>query len=378
MEYVQERVTTLHDFDGAAPAAPTDRAAVVVPMTEREHAGLAAERVLSALETVDPERVVVPLRAAADRVGDVSAWLAGFDLRMELLWCDGPRLERLLSAAGLDGARGKGRDVWLGLGVAAESDYVVVHDADATTYDETHVPRLLFPLANGAAFSKGYYARVENDRLYGRLFRLFYRPTVEALTREGDADVLGYLEAFRYALAGEFAATAALARGMRVQRDWGLEVGTLGEAFRLVGADGTAQVDLGVHEHDHRSVSGPSGLSDMSEQVGAALLRAVEENGGDPDYGSLRGRYRTAAERQVDGYELDAAFNDLEYDRDDELQQVDTYADAVAPPGEDTRLPPWRTAAVTPEEAAEAAAADLVEATAHAVDTAPTDRRGRE
>jgi len=38
MEYVQERIATLHDFDGTVPAAPTDRAAVVVPLTERDHA----------------------------------------------------------------------------------------------------------------------------------------------------------------------------------------------------------------------------------------------------------------------------------------------------------------------------------------------------
>jgi len=62
MEYVQEGVTTLHDFGDATPTAPTDSATVVVPMTEREHAGLAAERVLSALETVSPERVLVALR----------------------------------------------------------------------------------------------------------------------------------------------------------------------------------------------------------------------------------------------------------------------------------------------------------------------------
>ena len=36
-----------------------DRATVVVPMTEREYAGLAAERVLSELERVDPGRVVL-------------------------------------------------------------------------------------------------------------------------------------------------------------------------------------------------------------------------------------------------------------------------------------------------------------------------------
>ncbi|WP_178916232.1 glycosyl transferase family 2 [Natronomonas gomsonensis] len=370
MEYVQERVTTLHDFGDAAPEAPTDDAAVVVPMTEREHAGLAAERVLSALETVAPERVVVPLRASEERVGSVASWLEGFDLPLELLWCDGPELGALLSASGLNGTRGKGRDVWLALGVAGDSDYVVVHDADAKNYDAFHVPKLLFPLAHGHEFSKGYYARVENDRLYGRLFRLFYRPLVEALDADTDAAVVEYLDSFRYALAGEFATTGALAREMRVQRGWGLEVGTLGEAFRLVGSAGSAQVDLGVHEHDHRAVSGPSGLSDMSEQVAAALLRAVEDNGGTPEYETLPARYRRAAERLVDAYSLDSAFNDLEYDRSGEREQVETYADAIASPPEDTRLPAWQEAAITPAEVAEAAAADL-DGAVESVDAVP-------
>ena len=368
MEYVQERVPTLHDFGGAAPDAPTDRAAVVVPMTECEQPGLAAERVLSTLETVDPDRVVVPLSASSDRVGDVFEWLTDFDLPLELLWCDGPRLDRLLADAGLNGDVGKGRDVWLGVGLAAESDYVVVHDADATTYDARQVPKLLYPLAHGHDYAKGYYARVEDDRLYGRLFRLFYRPLVAALAEDSEAVVVEFLEAFRYALAGEFAMTAPLARGMRFQRDWGLEVGTLGETFRLRGAEAAAQVDLGIHAHDHRSVSGPSGLSEMADQVGDALFRAITENGGDLEYGTLRSRYRAAVERAVDRYALDAAFNGLRYDRDDELAQAETYAAAIGPPGEDTRLPPWRRAAVTTAEVAEAAAADLVEATAQPVE----------
>jgi glucosyl-3-phosphoglycerate synthase len=359
MEYVQEDITTLHDFGNASPAAPTAEAAVVVPMTEREHAGLAAERVLSALETVNPERVIVPLRSPSDRVEAVVEWLSEFDLPLEVLWCDGPCLGSLLSSNGLNGTRGKGRDIWLALGIAAKSEYVVVHDADTKTYDENHVPKLLFPLAHGMAFSKGYYARVENDRLYGRLFRLLYRPMVEALSRENDAAVIDFLGSFRYALAGEFAVTGRMARKLRIQRGWGLEVGTLGETFRLVGSEGTAQVDLGVHEHDHRSVSGPSGLSEMSQEVTAALFRAVEENGVDPVYETLERRYRATAERLVGAYALDSAFNGLEYDRGGEREQIETYADAIEPPGSDTRLPAWEAAPVTPSAIADAVRKDL-------------------
>jgi len=373
MEYVQERVTTLHALTDHRPDAPTGRAAVVVPMTEREYGTLAAERVLSALEAVDPAKVIVPLRAPSDRVGPFARWLDGFDLDVETLWCGGPRLTDLLADRGLDGDRGKGRDVWLALGRALEEEYVVVHDADTKTYSPAFVNRLLFPVANGHSFSKGYYARVEDGALYGRLFRLFFRPLVRALadaTETREAGVIEYLDAFRYALAGEFAATTDLVSKLRVQRGWGLEVGTLGEAYAHAGFEGSAQVDLGRYEHDHRSVDGPTGLADMSRAVGAATLRAVEDGGVAVDYGGLADRYREAAEAMIGGYETDAAFNGLDYDRDGERSQAATYADALGEPGPDTRLPAWRDAPITPAEVAEAARADLAAATGDGGSTA--------
>jgi len=362
MEYVQERVTTLHALTDHRPDAPTDRAAVVVPMTEREYGTLAADRVLSTLETVDPARVIVPLRAPPERAGPFADWLDGFDLDIETLWCDGPRLADLLAAHGLDGNRGKGRDVWLALGRALDEEFVVVHDADTTTYSPAFVRRLLFPLGEGFAFSKGYYARVEDGSLYGRLFRLFFRPLIRALADAvpgREPDVLSYLGAFRYALAGEFAATSDLVSRLRVQRGWGLEVGTLGEAFAHAGFDGSAQVDLGRYEHDHRSVSGPTGLADMSRAVGAATLRAVEDAGVDVEYDGLAARYRDAAATLINGYAADAAFNGLDYDGDDERAQVETYAEALAEPGPDTRLPAWRNAPVDPDEIRTVARDDL-------------------
>jgi glucosyl-3-phosphoglycerate synthase len=372
MDYTQERVATLHDYGGADPDAPTGRAAAVVPMTAREYAGLAPERVFSELERVDPAEVVVPLRAPAEQVPDFREWLDQFDLSLTLLWCDGTGVADLLDDAGLAGERGKGRDVWLALGVAAAAnDYVVVHDADTTTYEARDVRKLLFPLANGFDVSKGYYARVENDRLYGRLFRLFYEPLVAALGEQADHDILDFLGAFRYALAGECAVSSDVARGLRVQRRWGLEVGTLGEAYRLAGADGAAQVDLGRYEHDHRAVSGPTGLSEMSEGVGSALFRAVEDAGLDPDYDALVEDYLEQADRLVRAYGTDAAFNDFDYDAEDERDQTGTYADAIAPPGRDTRLPAWNDAPIEPADVAAAAAADVDAVAAEAASDEP-------
>ena len=367
MEYVQERVTTLHKLRASTPQAPTDRAAVVVPMTEREYGSPAAEGVLSELEAVDPARVVVPIRATAEEVEPFREWLEEFDLSLTVLWCTGPRVAELLAEAGLNGSAGKGRDVWLALGQVLDADYVVCHDADTKTYDRSYIDRLVFPLANGHRFTKGYYARVENDQLYGRLFRLFYAPLVRALQDETpDAEILQYLDAFRYALAGEFAATGELVATMRLQRSWGLEVGTLGEAFAEAGFEGTAQVDLGAYEHDHRGVRGPAGLSAMSDAVGDAICRVVADHGVNPDYATLGDRYQRVAERFCQQYAADAAYNGLRYDEDDERDQIATYADTVGPPEADSRLPAWNNAPISPEAVAEAAAADLQRVTEEA------------
>ncbi|WP_436347949.1 glycosyl transferase family 2 [Natronorubrum sp. FCH18a] len=368
MEYVQERIATLHAFGGTngdsggtlardAAAAVADTT-VVVPMTAREHENPAAERVLSELETLEPApaAVVVPVRADAAEIDPFRRWLESFALPIQVCWCNAPEVETLLADAGLANGFGKGRDVWLALGPAAEAgEYVVVHDADARSYEAAHVRRLLAPLTMTFDFSKGYYARVEDGRLYGRLFRLFYAPLIRTLAADNDAPVVDYLEAFRYALAGEFAATADLARRLRAPRAWGLEVGTLGDAFDYAGFDGSAQVDLGRHEHDHRAVAGETGLEGMSREVAAELLRVVEERGVEPDYETLQERYLSAGDRLIEQYDADAAFNGLAYDPASERDQLARYAKSIAPPGADRRLPRWVDAPFEPSAVLEAA-----------------------
>ncbi|PSP76264.1 glycosyl transferase family 2 [Halobacteriales archaeon QS_3_64_16] len=391
MDFAQDRVTTLHALaePDRIPNAPTARTTVLVPMAAAD-AGPGSDRVFSALETLDIERVVVALRAPADRVPSIEKRLASRSIPIELLWCNGPRIEGLLRAQDLDGPSGKGRDVWLGLGLAAESQYVAIHDADTASYTEAYVPRLVAPLGtgsersersengdvneddgeggnenrnergtNGYRFTKGYYARIEGDRLYGRLCRLLYAPLVRTLAESHDASILPYLEAFRYGLAGECAMTGDLAREVRCRRGWGLEVGLLGEVFGVAGSEWVAQVDLGAHDHEHRSVDGVAGLSAMAESVADALLQTVEDRGVQPAYASLPERYREQAMAFVDSYHADAAFNGLAYDATGERRQVRAYADAITPPETDDRLPAWEDAPIAAESVRAAARADL-------------------
>lgn len=362
MEYVQERIPTLHAFEGAVPDVPLDDVGIIVPLSGRDCGSLAAEQVFDALEGLDPAAVIVPVHAAPERIGRLTAWIEAFSLPSTVLWCNAPSVGAVLAEAGLPAEGGKGRDVWLGFGLAIEEadiSSLVIHDADARTFSTDVVRRLVWPLTAGFEATKGYYARVENGRLYGRLFRLFYRPLVRAIADRHPAPITRYLEAFRYALAGEMALPVTTARRCRPHPGWGFEVGMLGEYYDLVGPSSIAQVDLGIHEHEHRSVSGPSGLSSMAEAVGAALFRVLEGHEVSVAHPSLREAYRETAVTMLRGYEADARFNGLTYDRSAERAQVDAYAEAIGPPGADPRLPSWASTSLAAERVQTASAAAL-------------------
>lgn len=359
MDFTQERVATLHDYGDAAPAIPAKRIALVVPMTERDAGSLAADHLFTSLSTLPLSSVVVPISAPRARIQPIVDWLDEYDAPVEPVWCDGPAVESLLQESGLDGEAGKGRDVWLGIGLTGDADIVAFHDADVTTNSARDLRKLLAPLDGDVAFAKAYYARVENGRLYGRLFRLLYEPLVATLEREHDDPLISYLGAFRYALAGEFAMTADLARGMRLPRRWGLEVGTLGQAYAAVGFAGTVQVDLGRYEHDHRAVSGPTGLSTMAKGVARTLLRVVEDGGVDPEYETLPDRYEDVADRFVRQYRADARFNGMDFDEAAEREQVRAYSSAISAPNPDDGLPAWSETDLEPSALRAAVRDDL-------------------
>lgn len=360
VEFVQERVTTLHAFGDAPATADLADVAVVVPMVGRDQAD--GMRVLESLAERSPARIVVPYRAPRGQAPAVADALREVDAPVVPLWCDAPALDRRLDAAGIgssdetgerppDHEGRKGHDVWLGLGVAAAAaDRVAVRDADARI--DGGVERLVAGLDVGHTFAKAYYARVE-DRLYGRLCRLLYEPLVGAIG--ADEPLVACLDGFRYGLSGEVAMTADLARSVRVEPGFGLEVGMLGEVHRVAGGDGLVQVDCGRHRHTHRSVTGDGGLEHIARPVATALLRCLDDRGIEYAVPALRDRYRDRALELVDAYAADAAFNGLDHDRDGERDQVARYADACASPGPDRRRPPWTAADCSPDAVRRAA-----------------------
>lgn len=359
MDFVQGAVTTLHALDGR-PSPSVDRPfAAIVPMTEREFERASAEAVVRAALDAGATRVVVPIRVPAATANAMAAWLARIDPAVEVIWCNAPTVRSLVTDLDVV-PRGKGGDVWLALGPATRDvDHVCLFDADVADVDASSFERLVGPLSGEAAFAKAYYARVEDDRLYGRLFRLLYRPLVRAMLERTADPFLRYLDDFRYALAGEFAVDAEVARAWSVPVGMGLEVATLGQAYATAGPRRSVQVDLGLHRHDHRAVTGAGGLVEIAPPVVAALERIVDRRADSAVSFPSPDDYHAEASAMLDRYRRDARFNGLTYDREAERRQVDRYAAAVADPERTPWLPPWSDASLDPMTVLDASEAAL-------------------
>ena len=96
-----------------------------------------------------------------------------------VIWNDGPRMKALdkeLNKKGLaPGEPGKGKNVWYCMGYVLARDEarsIALHDCDILTYDRELLARLVYPVANplfNYEFCKGYYPRVGNNKLNGRV-----------------------------------------------------------------------------------------------------------------------------------------------------------------------------------------------------------------
>ena len=175
-----------------------------------------------------------------------------------VLWNDGARLKAVdtdLQQEGLAPKElGKGRNVWYCIGytlACGQSDVVGLHDCDILTYDRSMLARLLYPVSHpdfSYQFCKGYYARIGNNKLNGRVNRLLVTPLLMALRKVvGPLDYIHYLRDFRYPLAGEFAMQTSILKDMRIPSDWGLEIGVLSEAYRNLNPRAVCQVEIAYH-----------------------------------------------------------------------------------------------------------------------------------
>jgi len=202
----------------------------------------------------------------------------------------------------------------------------------------------IYPVANpnlSYKFCKGYYARIANNTLNGRVCRLLVTPLLRALKKIcGANEYLDFMDSFRYPLAGEFSLARDVIEDIRIPSDWGLEMGTLSEMHRNYATNQICQVDVAeIYDHKHQDLSlddKTKGLSKMSCDIAKSLFRKMATQGEvftQERIRTLKATYYRIAFDLVDSYHSDAAINGLSYDMHKEGDAIELFAENIMQAG---------------------------------------------
>ena len=269
-----------------------------------------------------------------------------------VLWNEGPRLKALdakLQALGVAPKElGKGRNVWYCMGytlASGKTESVALHDCDIVTYDRALLARLIYPVANPGfnyEFCKGFYSRVADGKINGRVSRLLVTPLVKALKKTiGHNEYLEFIDSFLYPLAGEFSFRKDVLTDLRIPSDWGLEIGVLSEMHRNYASNRTCQVDISdAYDHKHQDLSLDNvegGLSKMSVDITKAFIRKLATQGetfSTESIRTLKATYYRIALDYLEMYRGDAMMNGLNLDIHNEEKAIEMFAENVMTAGQ--------------------------------------------
>jgi len=356
-------ITTLHrlqhrpietleaELQGFASARPM---ALILPSLYSELEGEALPNIVEKLKHAHYiGDIIIGLdRANEEQFRRAREFFSVLPQKTHLLWNDGDRLrsiDRQLSAEGLSPQHeGKGRNAWFCMGYALSLPHVeavALHDCDILTYDRHFPARLFYPIANPTfsfEFCKGYYARIYDNKLGGRLTRLFVTPLLRAMKKVvGGLDYLDFMDSFRYPLSGEFSLRRDFIQTLRIPGDWGLEVGVLSEVYRNLSPHQVCQVDIAdTYDHKHQVLSAEqaeSGLVRMSVEIAKSLFRKLATEGVvlSPEcFRSIKAAYFRIALDCVEQYYFDAKLNGMQFERHGEEGSVDLFAQSIMKAGE--------------------------------------------
>ena len=297
-------------------------------------------------------QIVIGLdRADEQQYRDALKFFSDLPQNTKVLWNDGPRLravDQILQSHQLAPDQpGKGRNVWFCMGYVLASgvaESVAMHDCDILTYDRSLLARLIYPVANpnfNYEFCKGFYARVADGKINGRVSRLLVTPLLRALKKVcGPLDYLEYLDSYRYPLAGEFSFRRDVMNDIRIPSDWGLEIGVLSEMTRNYSNNRLCQVDIAdIYDHKHQDISldnENAGLSKMSIDITKAVFRKLATNGivfNQETFRTIKATYFRIALDFVETYRNDALINGLKLDVHHEEQAVELFAQNIMKAG---------------------------------------------
>lgn len=308
--------------------------ALILPSLYSELEGEALPHILDELTNVPYlSEVVIGLdRASKEQYQHALKFFGRLPQHHRVLWNDGPRLKAIdeeLTELGLAPKElGKGRNVWYCMGYILASnraESVALHDCDILTYNRDLLARLIYPVANpmfNYEFCKGYYARVADGKINGRVSRLLVTPLLRALKRTlGDNEYLEFMDSFRYPLAGEFSFRRDVLNDIRIPSDWGLEIGVLSEMHRNYSHNRLCQADIAeTYDHKHQDLSlnnDQGGLSKMSIDITKAVFRKLATQGttfSTEMFRSIKATYYRIALDFVETYHNDALMNGLTLD----------------------------------------------------------------
>ncbi|WP_442489068.1 glycosyl transferase [Halomonas litopenaei] len=319
---------------------------LILPSLYSELEGPALDAIVESLANASYlSEIVIGLdRADRDQFLQAREFFSRLPQHHRILWNDGPRLRELdaqLAEEGLAPQQpGKGRNVWFCAGYVQASGRtaaVGLHDCDILTYDRGLLARLMYPVAHprfNYAFCKGYYPRIAEGKLNGRVSRLMVTPLLRALKiMHGPLPYLDYLDSYRYPLSGEFSMRTEVLDNIRIPADWGLEIGVLSEVHRDHSTNRLCQVDIAdVYDHKHQPVSADdaaTGLNRMSLDIAKALYRKLATQGvgfSSEGFRTLKATYYRLALDLIEAYDHDATMNGLSLDRHAEEQAVELFA----------------------------------------------------
>ncbi|QDU10034.1 glycosyl transferase [Gimesia aquarii] len=355
-------ITTLHNLASRSNAemeaelirfSEVRPMSLVLPCLYSELEGPALDKIVTELATVGYlNEIVIGLdRADESQYKHAIEFFSRLPQNHRILWNDGPRLQavnNMLQEQGLAPKElGKGCNVWYCLGyilAQGTTSSVALHDCDILTYDRSLLARLIYPVANPSfnyQFCKGYYARVAESKMNGRVTRLLVTPLMRALKKIlGSLDYLEYLDSYRYPLAGEFSFRVDVINDIRIPSDWGLEIGVLSEVKRNFSTNRLCQVDIAdKYDHKHQKLSvedAQAGLSKMSIDISKGIFRKLATNGvvfSTETFRSIKATYYRIALDFIETYRNDAIINGLKFDVHNEEKAVELFAENVLKAG---------------------------------------------